>query len=141
MGRTKRLDGAAGLGQRQGVEVMTTSCAGFDDERRIRANCRKAPEIRRIRNAPSQLAASREFLDAAVFLFGRRVMCESCAGDLGRGGKCNACGCSLECPGYQHPDPAWCMSASEEVASRRERGWVIGNELRQQEAREHGAVV
>ena len=53
-------------------------------------------------------------------------MCESCAGDMGRGGICNACGQNLSRPltQYQYPDPSFCMTKEEEILSRHERNYL-----------------
>lgn len=39
---------------------------------------------------------------------------------------------------HQHPEPGWCMSASEEMASRAERGMEIPGALRDALAEELG---
>ena len=65
------------------------------------------------------------------------MVCESCADlhTVGGNGKCNACG---EVHESRTPEPNFCMSASEEVQSRQERGLPISKELMDKAAKENG---
>lgn len=40
--------------------------------------------------------------------------------------------------GYHYPNPGWCMTASEEMASYAERGIPVPDELRHEAAKEQG---
>jgi hypothetical protein len=49
--------------------------------------------------------------------------CQSCSGDRAAGhtGHCGACNRGPARPTRQYPPPGWCLTASEERASRAER--------------------